>query len=111
MTKHTKALIFSALIFPGLGQFFLKRNKTAILLAGIALSSFVFIMIDIMKKVSSIADKIIAGEIPAEYSEIRQIILDQQTNSDSHLITLLTYLLIAIWLISVIDILRLKQQH
>ena len=109
MTKHTKALIFSAFIFPGLGQLALSRYKSAIIFIGSALAAFIFILSDVMSKASTIADKIIAGEMSAEYSDIRKTLLDQQTNSDSQLITLLTYLLIAVWLLSVIDILRLRK--
>ena len=109
MTKNTKALIFSALVFPGIGQLFLARYKSAVLFIGLALTAFILILTDVMSNASAIADKIIAGEMSAEYSEIRKAILDQQTNSDSQLVTVLLYLLVAVWLVSVIDILRLRK--
>jgi len=108
MTRHTKALLFSALVFPGLGQCNLKRYKSGFILIGVTLVSFIFIMANVMTIASSIANKIVAGEMSAEYSVIRKTILDQQANSDLPHITLFTYLLIAAWLISIIDILRLK---
>jgi len=109
MKKNTKAFIFSALVFPGLGQLTLNRYKSAIVLIGLALAAFIFILTDVMSKASVIADKIIAGEMSAEYSEIRKTLLDQQANSDSQLNTLLTFVLIAVWFLSMIDILRLRK--
>ena len=109
MTKNTKALIFSALVFPGLGQLFLARYKSAILFIGSALTAFIFILTNVMSTASAIADKIVAGKMSPEYSDIRKAILDQQANSDSQIVTLMMYLLISVWLLSVLDILRLRK--
>jgi len=65
-------------------------------------------MTNMMTIASTIADDIVVGKVAPEFSVIRQIILEKQANSESQHITLFTYLLIAAWFISIMDILRLK---
>ena len=108
MRKKTKALLLSVLVFPGTGQFSLKRYKSAAFFICTSLLAIFFIALDILKRATAITDRIITGEIQAEYSIIRDLITEQSANSDSHLITILMVLLVAMWLISIIDILIIK---
>ena len=108
MRKKIKSLLFSALVFPGTGQLILKRYKSAALFICASLMAIVIIALDIYKKATAITDRIITGEIQPEYSVIRDLLTEQQANSDSQLITISLYILIAIWLLSIIDIVRLK---
>jgi len=111
MTKNTKALLLSALVFPGIGQFYLKRYKSACIFIGVALASTIYIFVDIMTIALAVADKIVTGEISADYSTMRKAIFEAQESSGTQIITILIYVLVATWIISIIDILRLKKQQ
>jgi hypothetical protein len=108
MTRNTKALLYSALVFPGCGQFFLRRYKSAALFISLSVVAFIYIAVVLVEKANVIVDRIVAGEVSAEYSVIRTLLLEQQSNGDSNLMTIATYSLVAIWLLSIIDVLRLK---
>lgn len=105
MAKKTKALILSTLVFPGLGQLSLKQYKTALLIIMSALTALIVIIADVMSIATTIANKIIAGDMSSDYAVIKGAILEQQANSGTQLISILTYALIAIWLFSVLHIL------
>lgn len=107
MTRNTKALLLSVLVFPGFGQFILKRYKSSALFICTSLVAIIYIALDVFEKAHAIVERIITGEIQPEYSVIRKLITDQQT--DSYLITIITYSLIAIWLLNIIDVLRLRK--
>lgn len=108
MTRNTKALLYSALIFPGCGQFFLKRYKSSALFICLSVVAIIYIALGVVEKAYAIVDSIIAGEVSPEYSVIRKLLLEQQNNADSNVLTMVMYSLIAIWLLSIIDVLRLK---
>jgi len=108
MTKNTRALLLSAFVIPGVGQFYLKRYKSAGLLIGLTLFAVVYLCVEVMLIASTLIDKITTGEISPEYSALRTAIYEALEHSDSLLITYAIYGLVAIWLISLIDILRLR---
>jgi len=108
MTRNTKALLYSALVFPGCGQFSLERYKSSALFICLSIVAIIYIAVGVVEKAYAIVDKIVAGEVSPEYSVIRKLLLEQQNNADSNVLTLVTYSLIAIWLLSIVDVLRLR---
>lgn len=108
MKNTTKALLLSILVFPGTGQYVLKRYKTATLFIVTSLILIIFIVIDIFKKASVIVDKIIAEGIEAELFAIRRLLAAQQDTSQW--ISILIYTLVAVWLISIINIFCLNKE-
>jgi len=108
MTKKTKALLYSALVFPGGGQFFLMRYKSAALFICLSVVGMFYVAVEVIEKASTIVDKIVAGEVSSDYFEIRKLLVEQLNNTDSYLLTIVMYSLIAVWLLSIVDILRLK---
>ncbi len=108
MTRNTKALLYSALVFPGCGQFSLKRYKTSALFIGLSVIAIIYIIVEVVEKAHVIVGRIVAGEISPDYFVIRKLLMEQQNSADSNLLTIVLYSLIAIWLFSIIDILRLR---
>ena len=108
MTRNTKALLYSGLVFPGCGQFFLKRYKSSALFIGLSIVGIIYIVVEVVDKAYTIVERIVAGEVPPDYFLIRKLLLEQQNTADTNLLTLVMYSLFAIWFLSTIDILRLK---
>jgi len=108
MTRNTKALLYSALVFPGCGQLFLTRYKSAALFIILSIVAIIYIIVHLVERAHAIVDKIVAGDVPPDYIVIRKLLLDQQNNADSNILTMVIYSLVAIWLLSIIDVLRLK---
>jgi len=96
------------MVFPGFGQFSLERYKSSALFICSSVVAIIYIGVKIVEKANVIVDRLVAGEVSPEYSVIRKLLLEQQTNADSNLLGIVTYFLIAIWMLSIIDVLRLK---
>ena len=104
MNKTIKAALLSSLVFPGVGQFVLKRYLLGGILAGIAFISFCVILVNIAKRWQLIADKIQQGAIPADLGTISALMIDQQTTaSNGSIVSIASIVLLSVWIISIID--------
>lgn len=103
MTKSLKAALLSALIFPGVGHFFLKKNLSGIALSGIALSGLYCIVSQMVERALQITDKIQHGEIPLDVAAISELISKQPTGADAKLLNIASTVLIISWLIGIVD--------
>jgi TM2 domain-containing membrane protein YozV len=104
MNKAIKAALLSSLVFPGLGQFLLKKYYLGGLLAGIAFISFAVILANIVQRSLLIAEQIEQGEIPFDVMTISALILEQQSiSSGTSIVSIASIVLILTWIISIID--------
>ena len=103
MNNKIKALLLSALVFPGTGQFLLKRYHLGGILASVALISLGVILVSTVEQSLRIAEKIQAGDIPLDVIAISNQILEQPASTDGFLINTAWISLIIVWLISIID--------
>lgn len=107
--KSTKAILWSAFIFPGTGHMLLKRYIPFVVLAGIALSATLTIMHFVINQALLITDKVLKGEVEPDIFVIRTLIAEQQATNGSVIIDIASYALLAVWLISIIDCYRLAK--
>lgn len=104
MNKAIKAALLSALIFPGAGQFLLKKYLLGGILAGMAFISLCVMLMNIVQRSLLIADKIQQGDIPSDAASISTLILDQQaTASNGSIVSIASIVLLSVWIISIID--------
>lgn len=107
MKKSTKAVLLSALIFPGVGHFFLKRIISGVVLAGAAVVALYVLVSNVIGKALDIADKIQRGEVQPDIAVITELVSKQSTGDDALLISVATAMLIISWLVAVIDSYRI----
>jgi len=103
MKKTTKAILASAFVFPGVGQLLLKRHFLAITFISSALCATAVILHYVIDAAMTISERIISGEVEPDILLIRQLIIEQQANSSTLLVTISTWGLVIVWLISVLD--------
>lgn len=103
MNTSTKATLLSALVFPGLGQFILKRYYRATLLASVALIAFYILVTSSIEKAVAISDKIITGEVALDANAISRMISESATGSEASLANAATTALVAAWLLAIVD--------
>ena len=111
MKENTKALLASALVFPGLGQYLLKRYKSSVFFIGSSIVCLTFILVDVMSKAMAIVDRVVLGEVEPDLFIIRGLIAQQQAESGSYGIMVASISLGIVWLASIIDVYRLKSKH
>lgn len=103
MSKSVKAVLFSALIFPGAGHFFLKKYIRGIVLTCITLVSLYFIIANVVERAQQIVDKILLGEVQPEIAIIAELVSKQPTGADAEFLNYVWAALIIAWLIGIAD--------
>lgn len=103
MKTSTKALLLSALLFPGTGHFLLKRPGRACALLAIGILATGIYLQQAMQQAVVIADGIQSGSIALDAPAIENAI--NQTESQS--MTLAGYILLTCWIVGIVDVWRL----
>jgi hypothetical protein len=111
MKKSTKAALWSGLLFPGAGHFFLKRYRRGFLLLSITLAALVIIIRDALDQALAIADKIQSGAIPLDAQIISQSIEEAANTAASLPVNVAWLITIVCWVIALIDAFRIGRQE
>ena len=101
MKKATKAALISALIFPGAGQIFLKKYLTGFSLLGTALVCLYILITNVVNTALQMVEKIQSGQVQGDLATITALV-SKQTGDDVQQLNIVTLVLAAIWLISII---------
>lgn len=110
MTKSVKALLISALVFPGGGHIYLKKHITGAILASVSIFCLYLVFSMSMKIAQDISVKIQTGEIPLDANKITEAIANDPAGH-SGFASASTYLLEICWLVGVIDSFRIGRQQ
>ena len=103
MSKSMKAALLSALVFPGVGHFFLKRYITGSVLAGAAFASLFFVISKTVERALQITEKIQRGEVQLDVATIAELVSKQATGTESQLLYIASTILIISWVIAIVD--------
>jgi len=103
MTKSNKAALLSALVFPGVGHFFLKKYISATVLAGAAFGGIYYLLATMVERALQITAKIQTGEIPINVTGITELVSKQSTGAEAQLQNIATAVFTICWLIGIID--------
>ena len=107
MKKSSKAALLSGLIFPGIGHLVLKQYLRGSVLMLLALVAFSVIVTRIFQRALTIVDRINSGEIPVETAAIAEMVSNSTSGADSLVETTAMIVLVACWLVGIIDSYRL----
>lgn len=110
MKGSTKAMIYSAIVFPGAGYFILKKHRLGSVFVVLTVILLGAVMYDVYYRAQIIAEQILLGNISLNPIAIRQAIIDTQGVFSAGLLSGLTYALMALWLVGMIDIIRLSMK-
>lgn len=109
MKVHTKALLFSIFVFPGVGQWILKRYKSSVVMIAIAFGATVFLMFKIVSIALPIVQMVSQGHVGADVLSLRELIKKQLFESNPELMNWIVILIVVVWVVSIADIYRLKR--
>lgn len=107
MEKSLKALLLSLLLYPGVGHFFLKKNKAGCFFAAFFSLPVFIVLSEIFTKMNQIITRLESGELPFDPIAVTKAISEITSSSDSQLLTINIYVLVVIWIISAFDAYRL----
>jgi hypothetical protein len=98
MTKLTKAILLSALIYPGAGQIFLKRYHTGVVFITISTIGLFFVLKNTFKIAFDIIEKVQNGGEKPDLSSLLSLVSQHDTQLLNNVITIM----IVTWLVSII---------
>jgi hypothetical protein len=107
MSKSLKAALLSALVFPGVGHFVLKKHLQGSLLSGISVVCLYFLLMAIVDIAQRLSEKIQSGEVPFDVTKITQLVSQQLAGSDGQLVNIASLLFMICWIIGVTDSFRI----
>lgn len=100
-----KAIFLSALVLPGLGQITLKRYKTGIVILLTVVISISRMMSAAMDQANAIVNNLVMQGGALDISTIANAATQATGSTDNATYNLYLWLIIACWLISIIDVL------
>jgi len=103
MTKSNKAVLLSALVFPGAGHFFLKKRISGAVLAAASLAALYLIVTDMVERAQQITEKILSGEVAPDVAAITELLSRQPNGNESQLLDIAWPVLIICWLTGIVD--------
>ena len=101
MKKSIKAVLLSALVFPGAGHLYLKKHILGAILGCASLAALYVIAVNMLERAQQIAEKIVHGEIELDVAEIAEMLSTQPIGNDSQLYDVAWTVLIISWLIAI----------
>lgn len=109
MKKSIKAVLLSALVFPGAGQLLLKRYYSAVFFMTFASIGLYLLFNDIYTRAQAIVEKIQSGEVSADIASITELVHQQSSVALESFTPALIILLIT-WSVSVVEAYRLGRK-
>ena len=103
MKKSTKAVLLSALVFPGAGHILLKKYMTGVALVGVSFAAVWYLVSTTVEKSLQIVEQIQSGYVQPDVASIMELASKQETGTEADLLDIATYVLIICWLIGIID--------
>ncbi len=102
MHRSTKALLLSALVFPGAGHWYLAKRWQAIILILAACAALFVLVSNAMTQANRIAERILSGEVQPELGAIMQLMTDQGSTNESKSMTIATALFAVAWVVGIV---------
>ena len=113
MNNTVKAVLLSAFLFPGAADWWLKKQLAAGLFA-IAAGLPLYYIIDVtMTQTQLIIDKVLMSGGQLDLLSINELVTQQMASLDTQGIQLPTVTLLCVWLVNILDAIRLvrKREH
>ncbi len=108
MKPLTKALLLSALVYPGTGHFVFKKHKTAIALITFFSCGLYFFITKILNQIQFLVDKVKSGEVALTAEAISAALKQQPIVIDPQLYSIVSYALLLCWIIGIVDLYRIR---
>jgi hypothetical protein len=107
MKRSSKAALLSALIFPGIGHIVLKQYLRGSVLMLSALAAFSIVVTRVFQRALTIVDRVNSGEIPVDTGAIAEMVSNSTSGANGFIENIAVVVLVACWLIGIIDSYRL----
>lgn len=102
MKKATKAVLLSALVYPGTGQLYLKKYLLAAVLFAIATVALYVLLEPVVVMANEMAGKLVSGELQAGPDLIADVMATSRQMSDGQTMSVASLVLLGTWLVGIV---------
>jgi hypothetical protein len=102
MKKSTKAVLLSALVFPGAGQIYLHSYLPGVALITASGAAILYMVLKAVEHALQIVAKIQSGQVRLDETAIAELLNSQPVGTENYLINLCMTVFIVCWLIAMI---------
>jgi hypothetical protein len=103
MNRPIKAALLSALVFPGVGHFFLRKYISGGILTGTAGVALYILVSTAVARAVQITDKIQRGEVELDVAVIMELVANNPAGSEGQILNIATTALLLSWVIGIVD--------
>ena len=107
MKKSTKAVLLSALVFPGAGHIYLKKYFTGAVLISISCASLYYLISRAAEEISKIVGQIQSSAVTPDVATITDMVSKWSSSSQGQLLSNITVIITICWVAGIIDSYRL----
>ena len=111
MRKSTKAVLLSALVFPGIGHLYVKKYLPGLILITASFAAIYYLMSKTVENALQISAKIQSGTVPLDVEAINELVSAQSSGADAPLYNMATIALTVCWLVGIFDAYRLGRER
>jgi hypothetical protein len=111
MSRSTKAVLLSALVFPGAGHLYLKYFWRGIALVGVSLACMGVIAEEAMRQTSAALDKLVSEGGALDPNQLSDLLTQASSSSDSGVASVAMLVLTGCWLVGIVDAYRLGRHQ
>ena len=110
MRKPFKAVLLSALVYPGLGHFLLKHYIQGCLIIVAFTLPLWFLISDMVAKTNQVIAQIQNGQIPLDSVAISDAI-SNSSGTELQTLTIYSYVMLGVWIIGIVDVYRISRKN
>ena len=111
MRRSTKAVLLSALVYPGAGHWYLAKKGAALLFMLAATAALYVLMSSAWSQANVIAEQILSGEVQPEIGALLDLMADQSSLDQSSRSTIAIVWLGIVWFAGILDAWRVGKEN
>jgi hypothetical protein len=109
MNRQLKAVLMSALVYPGAGHLMLKKYPVGLAFVGV-FSIFLYLVVgNIMEKTNLIVEQITNGQIPLTVAAISEAVSGITSGTEGEALNFNIYVMIFVWAVAIFDVYRVSR--
>lgn len=110
MNRSIKAVLLSALIYPGIGHVFLKKYVAGCILASIFSVPVFLVVSEVITKTNKVIEEIEKGNIPLDTAAITEALSNVMSSADIQSLNTQVYVMMVVWIIAIVDAYRVGKK-
>lgn len=110
MKRSVKAVLLSALVFPGAGHFYLKKRLRGMVLMVVSVGALCYVIFEIVQRAIVVCEMVIVDQIPMDLMAMTKMILNSSSRMETVLMSVMSWLIGVTWIAGIVDSLMIGRK-